>query len=146
MRITARQLRQIIKEEVENMMYEEDATDMVSALKSSANFKISYTFKAGLGRSFFKENGAIKSGNLEYSIYKSADGVLRAAPERFLDDSGTTMALKARPADLKDGQLPSVLRGIPAPAGAVAGQKINIPATVAVTISGDTIEFNFKAV
>jgi hypothetical protein len=146
MRITARQLRQIIKEEVENMMYEEDATDMVSALKSSANFKISYTFEAGLGGSFFKENGAIKSGNLEYSIYKSADGVLRAAPERFLDDSGTTMSLRARPANLKNGQLPSVLRGIPAPAGAVAGQKINIPATVAVTISCDTIEYNFKAV
>ena len=45
MRITGRQLRQIIKEEVSRMMNEEDATVATDSLKAASNFSINYEFK-----------------------------------------------------------------------------------------------------
>ena len=151
MRITARQLRQIIKEEVENMMSEEEGAAVATdSLKSESNFSIDYEFKnEGLAAYFLREQGLsdAKSGKLEFTIVKNNAGELRAVTKRFVSDTGKPLLLGFLYSDVNSMTRPDVTtRGVRAPAGATAGLKIEIPVNVSVRQMGKSVDFKFTAI
>jgi hypothetical protein len=150
MRITARQLRQIIKEEVENMMSEEDAAVATDSLKDASNFSIDYEFKnEGLADFFLRDQGLsdVKSGKLEFTIFKNNAGELRAVTKRFVSDTGKPLLLGFLYSDVNSMTRPDVTtRGVRAPAGATVGLKIEIPVNVSVRQMGKSVDFKFTAI
>ena len=150
MRITSRQLRQIIKEEVSRMMSEEDATVATDSLKAASNFEVNYEFKSdGYADNFLKEVGLrdVKSGKLEFSIFKNSAGEIRALTRYFVSDTGKRLAFSMGYAGLNILTPARVNRvGVPAPEGATVGMKIEIPVSVSATQMGKNVTFKFTAV
>ncbi len=149
MRITGRQLRQIIKEEVEKMMNEEDAAVATDSLKAASNFSIDYTFSSeGTAYMFLKERGLdVKTGKLEFTIFKNNLGELRAVTKRFVTDTGKPLVFTLAYDYLESMTKPLVTgKGIPAPAGATEKQVIEIPVNVTVQRFGKSVNFKFTAI
>lgn len=151
MRITARQLRQIIKEEVENMMSEEEGAAVATdSLKSESNFSIDYEFKNdGAAYMFLEGQGLkdVKTGKLEFTIAKNSLGELRAVTKRFVSDTGKRLSFALAYEYLNSMTKPPITgRGVPAPAGATVGQVIEIPVNVSVRQIGKSVDFKFTAI
>ena len=132
------------------MMSEEDATVATDSLKAESNFSIGYEFKSdGYADNFLKEVGLrdVKSGKLEFSIFKNSAGEIRAVTRSFVSDTGKRLAFALAYDGLNFLAPARVNReGVPAPEGATVGMKIEIPVSVSATQMGRNVKFKFTAV
>ena len=132
------------------MMNEEDATVATDSLKAASNFSINYEFKnEGYSDYFLREQGLsdAKSGKLEFTIFKNNAGELRAVTKRFVSDTGKPLVFTLAYEYLNSMTKPPITsRGVPAPAGATAGLKIEFPVNVSVRQMGTSVDFKFTAI
>lgn len=156
MRITGRQLRRIIQEEVARMMNEEDATsvDTKSLAQEIGNFIIRFTFDTDNSARHFVQNELKfendESGTLQYRAYNDkSTGEIRITCDAFVSDDGTRIRIP-KGAGEGAGPLPHGARhaAVPrldrlAPQGMVEGQRIDLPTDLTVALEGRVAKFTF---